>query len=149
MRKQNITILTRAVVFNRNQELFVQHGLTSETDFYRLPGGHVRFREKLEDCVARELREETKLKAKAKRLLWVRDFLDQHPGHTIEFFFLATPVGKVKHAFDSASKSEFKLMALEKLEHLTFYPNELILKLKTLREDRDWTEESPYLRSVN
>jgi ADP-ribose pyrophosphatase YjhB (NUDIX family) len=56
--------LTKAVVFNRNQELLVQHSLTPETDFYRLPGGHVRFREKLEDCVVRELREEIKLKGK-------------------------------------------------------------------------------------
>lgn len=99
--------------------------------------------------MTRELREETKLKVKAKRLLWVRDFLDQHPGHTIEFFFLAAPAGKVKPAFDSASKSEFKFMTLEKLDHLTFYPNELISKLKTLRENRDWSEKSPYLRSVN
>jgi ADP-ribose pyrophosphatase YjhB (NUDIX family) len=114
-----------------------------------LPGGHVGIREKSEDCAARELREETKLKVKAKRLLRVQGFLNQHPGYAIEFFFLVAPVGKVKPAFDSASKSEFKFMALEKLEHLTFYPHELIMKLKALREDRDWTEKSLHLRSVS
>jgi len=132
MRKQDITILTRGVVFNRNQELLAQHCLTPETGFYRLPGGHIRLKEKVEGCVTRELGEETKLKVKAKRLLWVRQILDQHPGHTIEFFSLEPPAGKVKPASGRASKSELKFIPLEKLDHLTFLTNELTSKLKTL-----------------
>jgi len=68
--KQDIVVLTRTVVFDENGRVLVQHGLTSGNDFYRLPGGHVRFREKLEDCVIREVREETGLDVEVNRFLF-------------------------------------------------------------------------------
>lgn len=71
LRKRNIAIRTRVVIFNERNAILVQRHLTSESDFYRLPGGGVRFREKLEDCVIREIREETGLNMKVNRLLWV------------------------------------------------------------------------------
>ena len=150
MANQDVIVLTRAVVFNEGNELLVQHGLTPETNFYRVPGGHVEFREKLEDCVVREIREETGLKVEVIRLLWVRDFLDHYPGHSIEFFFLGNiRGGKFISTLEVKSGSEFLFMKLEELENVIFYPKEFIPKLKSLRENRNWAEENPYIRSAN
>lgn len=147
---KDITVLTRAVVFNENDEMLVQHDLTPESDFYRFPGGHVRFREKLEDCVVREIREETGLEVEVNRLLWVRDFLDHMQYHSIELFFLATIVGgEFVSTLEVETGSEFSFKILEELDDFVFYPRGLIPKLKSLREDRNWAEENPYIRSVN
>ena len=61
------------------------------------------FHEKIEDCLVREVREETKLDVKAERLLWVRDFIEGFPDlHGIEIFFLATITGgKFKPMYDT------------------------------------------------
>lgn len=146
MVKQNIVDLTRTVVFDENGRVLVQHGLTSGNDFYRLPGGHVRFREKLEDCVIREVREETGLDVEINRLLWVRDFLDQFSDHSIELFILATVIGgEFKSALDVES-SDFFFMTVEEV---VFYPKSFIPKLKSLRADRNLVMENPYVRSAS
>jgi len=136
------------VIFNEDNEVLVQHGLTPENDFYRLPGGEVKYREKLEDCVVREIKEETGLGVKVLRLLWLRDFLEDAPNHSIEPFFLAKIDGG---KFDShlESNCERLFMTLEELENVVFYPKAFIPKLKILRDNREWTEENPYVRSAN
>ena len=148
MDKRHIIILTRTVIFNESNELLVQHGLNSETDFYRLPGGHVKFREKLEDCVVREISEETGMDVKVNRLLWVRDFLDQVPDHAVEFFFLATITGGTFKSNIEVG-SEFMFMTLQELEKVVFYPKEFIPKLKSIRDNRNLTGQNPYIRSAN
>jgi len=90
MTERFIRVGTRAVIFNKNNEILVEHCLRPETDYYYLPGGGVWFQEKIEDCLVREVKEETGLEVKAERLLWVRDFIEGFPNlHGIEIFFLA------------------------------------------------------------
>jgi ADP-ribose pyrophosphatase YjhB (NUDIX family) len=129
--------------------MLVQHHLTSRTDYYRLPGGGVNYREKLEDCVVREIREETGLNVKTEHLLWVRDFLEQFSGHSVEFFFLATILGGEFKPTRESDGSHFLFMKLEDLENVVFYPKEFLQKLKKVRADRNWVDENPYIRSVN
>lgn len=150
MSKRNIGIRTRTVVFDESNRLLVQHHSTHKPDFYRLLGGGIKFREKLEDCVVREIREETGLVVKVERLIWVRDFLDEFPDHSIEFFFLASIVGgKFKPHFKGEENSEYLFMTVEDLEKVVFYPKGFIQKLKLLRDDRNWAVENPYIRWVN
>jgi len=148
MRSQHVMILTRAVVFNEADEVLVQHEPASENDFYRLPGGKVEFREKLEDGVVREIEEETGLKAKVIRLLWVRDFLGHLIEHSIEFFFLATIVGGSPEEKTRAGQA-FLFMRLEEIEKTVFYPKVIVPRLNLLRKDRDWAGTNPYIRSAN
>jgi ADP-ribose pyrophosphatase YjhB (NUDIX family) len=137
------------VVFDENGELLVQRHSTSKHDFYRLPGGGVRFREKIEDCMIREIREEAGLEVKVDRLLWVRDFIDQFPYHSIEFFFLATITGGEFKPAPEAENIELLFMTIEELEKVVFYPKVFIPKLKLLRDNMNWTEENLYIRSAN
>jgi len=123
--------------------------LRPETDYYYLPGGGVWFHEKIEDCLVREVKEETGLEVKAERLLWVRDFVEGFPDlHGIEIFFLATITGgKFKPVHDT-EPLEFSFMKVEKLESIRFYPSSFITNLKKLRDNRDWQETSVYTRSA-
>jgi len=151
MTRRVIRVGTRAVIFNKDNEILVAHCLNPEKDFYFLPGGGVWFLEKIEDCLVREVKEETGLDVKAKRLLWVRDFIEGFPDlHGIEIFFLATIVGgklRTKLVHD-VEWLEFSFMDVEKLERIRFYPTSFIAKLKKLRDNRDWSERNLYMRSA-
>ena len=73
MKEAAIRVGKRAVIFNANDELLVEHHRTPETNYCYLPGGGTWRREKIEDCLVREVKEETGLDVRAERLLWVRD----------------------------------------------------------------------------
>lgn len=149
MGTQFIMVRTRAVIFDENGKVLVQHHSSSDPDFYRLPGGGVRLREKIEDSVVREIREEAGLNVRVDRLLWVRDFLDQFPYHSIELFFLATVVGGEFKPTPEAENIELLFVTPEELDKRVFYPKAFIPKLKLLRDNRSWIEQNPYFRSVN
>ncbi len=151
MTEHVIRVGTRAVIFNRDNEILVAHCLNPEKDFYFLPGGGVWFHEKLEDCLVREVKEETGLDVKAERLLWVRDFIEGFPDeHGIEMFFLATIVGgrmRTEPLYD-VEWLEFSFIKVEELERIRFYPTSFIAKLQKLRDDRDWSERNLYMKSA-
>ena len=96
------------------------------------------------------MKEDTGLEVKAERLLWVRDFLEGFPDlHGIEIFFLAAIAGgkfQLVHYTDIHAENSF--MSLEKLERVRFYPTSFITKLKKLRDDRNWSESNPYMKSA-
>ena len=144
-----VMIRTRGVVFDECGRLLVQRHSGSTPVFYRLPGGGVRFREKLADCLVRELYEETELDVRVSRLLWVRDFLDSQPYHSIEVFFLAEVIGGEFNPTPEGESMELLFMALEDLENVIFHPGEFLPKLKTLRDNRGWVEEDSYVKSAN
>ena len=151
MTERVIRVGTRAVIFNKDNEILVAHCLNPEKDFYFLPGGGVLFHEKIEDCLVREVKEETGLDVKAERLLWVRDFIEGFPDlHGIEIFFLATIIEgelRAQPVYD-VEWLEFSFMNVEKLEGIRFYLTSFIAKLKKLRDNRDWSERNPYMRSA-
>lgn len=149
MGNQQIMVRTRVVIFDDDGRILVQHHSSSKPDFYRLPGGGVRFREKAEDCIVREILEETGLDARVDRLLWVRDFLDQLQYHSIELFFLATVIDGEFMPNPEGGNIELLFTTLEDLEKVIFYPKAFIPKLKLLRDNREWSEENPYIKSAN
>ena len=148
MTERIIRVGTRAVIFNGDNEILVEHNLRPEINYYYLPGGGVWFHEKIEDCLVREVKEETGFDVKAERLLWVRDFIEGFPDlHGIEIFFLATIIGG-KFKPERPDTKEFSFMKVEKLESIRFYPKSFIAKLKKLRDNRNWSETNPYLKSA-
>jgi ADP-ribose pyrophosphatase YjhB (NUDIX family) len=148
MTERLIRVGTRAVIFNKDNEILVVTNLP-EADYYYLPGGGVWFHEKIEDCLVREVKEETGLDVQAERLLWVRDFIEGFPNlHGIELFFLASITGgKFKPVHDS-EPLESSFMEVEQLERIRFYPTSFVVKLKKIRDNRKWSETNPYMKSA-
>jgi len=149
MTERIIRVGTRAVIFNKDNELLVEHSLRPEANYYYLPGGGVQFLEKIEDCLVREVKEETGLEVKAEHLLWVRDFIEGFPDlHGIELFFLATITGGTFKPVHDTEPLEFSFMKVEKLESIRFYSKSFIAKLKKLRDNRDWSVRNLYMKSA-
>ena len=48
-----------------------------------------------------------------------------------------------------AENIELLFVDFEELEKTTFYPKDFIPKLRLLKEDREWVEMNPYVRSAN
>lgn len=82
-----------------------------------LPGGFVRYGEKVELAAVREAREETGLKVKLQRLAGVYSDPERDPrGHVVSVCFLARPVGgKLIAASDADDAKVFKKIPWEKL----------------------------------
>ena len=81
-------------IAEKNDKLLFQ---TGPGGFYRFPGGHLRPEERLEECVAREMREEFGLKVKPKRLLYVNENFFELQGertHELIFYFLCEMEGE-------------------------------------------------------
>ncbi len=149
MTKRFVRVGTRAVIFNKENTLLVEHSLRPKEDYYYLPGGGVWFHEKIDDCLVREVKEETGLDVKTERLLWVRDFVEGFPDlHGIEIFFLATITGGKFEPMHDTEPLEFSFMDVEKLDSICFYPTSFIAKLKKLRDNRDWSETNVYMRTA-
>ena len=151
MTERIIRVGTRAVIFNENNEILVEHNIRPEIDYYYLPGGGVWFHEKIEDCLVREVKEETGLDVRTERLLWVRDFVEGSPVlHGIEIYFLATITGgkfTIQNLHDT-EPIESSFMKIEELNRIRFYPTSFIPKLKKLRDNRDWSEANVYMRAA-
>ena len=67
--------------------LLVKHGQTvGNKVFWSPPGGGLTYGETMQECLKRELLEETGLHVKVNRFLFVNEFLEP-PLHALEFFF--------------------------------------------------------------
>mgnify|MGYP005752925039 FL=1 len=67
--------------------LLVKHGQTvGNKAFWAPPGGGLTYGETMQECLKRELLEETGLHVKVNRFLFVNEFLEP-PLHALEFFF--------------------------------------------------------------
>ena len=77
---------------------------------WALPGGFVRYGERVEVAAVREAKEETGLKVKLQRLVGVYSNPERDPrGHVVSVCFLARQVGgKLKAASDAGEVKIFK-----------------------------------------
>lgn len=110
----------------------------NNNDFYCLPGGHVELMENTKDAIIREFKEETNIRVKIDRLLYVTEnFFEGNLGkfHELGFYYLLVPQDKVilkdyqviEKDKDGDMKLDFKWIAIEKLNNFKpeFLKNEL------------------------
>jgi ADP-ribose pyrophosphatase YjhB (NUDIX family) len=62
----------------------------SDHDYYFLPGGHVELMEDMKTSLIREAEEELKMTLSTDQLkpLYLREFINEEDGHSIEYFFV-------------------------------------------------------------
>ena len=83
----NRRVATRGIIVHQGKLLCVKlHA--SEADFWCVPGGGVDVGEPIEQALERELVEETGIRPKVGRLLFVQQFMAKKDLEETEFFFL-------------------------------------------------------------
>ena len=94
-----------------------------------LPGGHLEFNEKLEDCAKREVMEETGVKIKNIRFSTItNDMFKEEGKHYITIFMLADWIeGKVK-VMEPEKCEEWRWVTKDNLPKPMFLPLQNLLK---------------------
>ncbi len=102
-----------AVIESSSNLLLIRQKVpTREEPVWMPPGGGVQFGETIETALAREVHEETGLKIKPVRLLWIHEFLEL-PYHAIEFYFECSISGGMLRLGNDPELSKEEQMLLE------------------------------------
>lgn len=84
-----VRIRVCGICISQGRLLLVKHkGLGPEGQLWIPPGGGMHFGESAEECLKREVAEETGLEVKAGRFLFIHEYV-QPPLHAVELFFIA------------------------------------------------------------
>lgn len=132
-------ISCRGLIIDENQLLTVKLKLTD--DFYCLPWGKLDVMETLEDCIAREIKEELGVQWVVWPLLFVHQWLlEKHQKHVIEFFYLITNGADFRHIDLSSSSHGFEVSEIKRVNFddtsICFQPNFVLehLRSKTIEQ---------------
>ena len=106
--KNRGTCVDAVVLLGHNQQvLLIERGVQPFKGQWALPGGHIEWGESAEEAVARELREETGLKAVYIELIGVYSRPERDPNQNISMAYLVNAGGDLK-AGDDAKRVEFR-----------------------------------------
>jgi 8-oxo-dGTP diphosphatase len=115
--KETIRIGVGAVVFKDDQVLLIKRGKPPFKGHWSIPGGKLDYGERLEDGLAREVREETGVEIAIKGLIGVFEAMPTMPGqtgHMVLIDYLAVWVSGEAHADDDAAAAAF--MSIEEAQ---------------------------------
>ena len=89
---QRYRISAGAIVEDQDRVLLVRHVVPGRYDFWVAPGGGVKDEESYEEATTREVWEETGLKIKVGRLLYIEDLVNPEC-RFVKFWFAAQLIG--------------------------------------------------------
>lgn len=121
-----------AVILTRNGRILLAEHEKGGKKYWVVPGGKVEKGESLEEAAAREIEEETGLKTRIEKLVFVSEVLDGRK-HIIDFFFKGSIIsGRLRKGPDR-NLSRISFIPFGSLDEIEFYPRikpELKLELK-------------------
>lgn len=132
-RKPSVT--ADGIVFKDRRIVLIRRRNDPFKGSHALPGGFVDYGERLEDCVVREVLEETGLRTEVVGLVGVFSAPDRDPrGHFVTAVYELRPVGGSLKAGDDASSAEW--VPVDRIPPMAFDHAEIVSRfLKTKDED--------------
>ncbi len=122
---RNPSLAVDAVVIKGEKVLLVRRKNEPYKGMLALPGGFVEYGEKTEEAVLRELKEETGMKGRIKRLVGVFSDPKRDPrGHVVSIAYLVEPVSEGITAGDDAAECEW--IGIKDIKELAFDHREII-----------------------
>jgi 8-oxo-dGTP diphosphatase len=110
-------ITADGIIVHEDRLVLIKRGNEPFKGMYALPGGIVEYGERVEDCVVREIREETGLETEVMNLVGVFSDPDRDPrGHFITIAFNLKVIGGELRSGDDAM--DVNLFELERLPEL-------------------------------
>jgi ADP-ribose pyrophosphatase len=113
-----------AIVINDGKVLLIRRGIEPSLGMWSIPGGTLKLGEKLQECAAREMLEETGVTIEVGACAYVFDYLESDAEGKIKFHYIVIDYaakyisGEAKGADDAAEAGWFKSEDLESL-HVT------------------------------
>jgi ADP-ribose pyrophosphatase len=110
-----------AVTINEGRILLVKRGVEPSRGLWAIPGGTLKLGETLQECVAREMLEETGVTIKVGDCAYVFDYVERDEGGKIRYHFVVVDfvgeyiTGEPKGADDAEDAGWFKPAELSKL----------------------------------
>jgi 8-oxo-dGTP diphosphatase len=133
-RKPSVT--ADGIVTRGNEILLIKRGKEPFKGAYALPGGFLNYGERLEDCVVREVLEETGVKASIVDLVGVYSAPDRDPrGHFVTAVFHLQPVSGAVKAGDDASFADW--VPMDRLPKFAFDHGKIIQEFLAKRRSRN------------
>lgn len=136
------SLAIRVIVIEEAKVLVVRQKKPNGRYVHILPGGGIETKEDMFSAAEREVQEETRLKIKSQKLLYLKEIIDPYR-HGYEFYVLGKiRGGRLKLGHDpekSGSKQILKKVyfaPLESLEKINFFPQELRTQLR-----KDWEKK--------
>ncbi len=124
---RNPALAVDAVVIKNGRILLVRRKNEPYKGKLALPGGFVEYGERTEDAVLRELREETVMEGKVKKLVGVFSDPGRDPrGHVVSIAYLIEPKSEEVRAGDDAAECEW--VRIENARDLAFDHADIIKK---------------------
>ena len=98
-----------AVIIREGKVVLIKRGSEPDKGKWGTPGGYIAWNETLEDCVRREVKEETGLKVKDLKFVGVYSDPKRHPKQTINHVYLAwVENGDINHGDDAEEADWFE-----------------------------------------
>jgi 8-oxo-dGTP diphosphatase len=130
------SVTADGIVTRGSDILLVKRGKDPFEGSYALPGGFLEYGERLEDCVVREVLEETGLKTSISGLVGVYSAPDRDPrGHFVTAVYHLQPISGVVKAGDDASTAEW--VSMDKLPKLAFDHGKIVQEFSARRKAKD------------
>lgn len=124
---RNPALAVDAVVIKNGRILLVKRRNDPYKGKMALPGGFVEYGERTEDAVLRELREETGMEGRVKKLVGVfSDPMRDPRGHVVSIAYLIEPKSEEVKAGDDAAECEWT--RIEGAQDLAFDHADIIKK---------------------
>jgi 8-oxo-dGTP diphosphatase len=116
---KNPSLTCDGLIIRQGKVLLVKRGREPFRGCNALPGGFVEYGESTEDCVVREIKEETGLDTEVVRLVGAYSEMGRDPrGHFVTLLYLLREKGGALKAGDDADSADF--FALSDLPDLAF-----------------------------
>ncbi len=130
-------LVTGALILNENDEIFLMKSPKWENKWI-VPGGHVENGETMEECVVREVKEETNLDIRDVEFLTVLEGIPESFERDVHFIFL--------NFICRAENQTVKLDDREGTEYRWVEPEEAVSEIELNKSSRKFVEE--YLSST-
>jgi len=129
------SVTADGIVIKGSEIALIRRGKEPFEGSYALPGGFLDYGETLEECVIREVQEETGLKARIVELVGVYSAPDRDPrGHFVTAVYHLEPTGGSLRAGDDASDAEW--VHLDRLPKFAFDHGKIVQDYLSRRKER-------------
>jgi 8-oxo-dGTP diphosphatase len=128
-------VVVDGILFKDGAVLMVKRKYKPYKGYWALPGGFVEYKERLEDAIVRETKEESGLDVCVKELIGVYSNPDRDPrGHIISICFLLEFIGgKIKTSRETSDAGFFKKLP----EKIGADYRKMIMDAKKLLKDKN------------